>query len=145
VRPAVRREEDMEPADLQDWKLLIHGYEVWLCFQRVLPWTSDDREIRAYIVDIYADGREIDIQVLPQLDELRKLEAVGRSVATATAALRTLVTGRITELDVMPARAYLELLPEEPPVPHEEPEPEPVFDYEALFGENPDTELEPED
>ena len=64
-RNAPRREEEQEAANLQDWKLSLHGYEFWLCFQRVLPWTSDERELRAYIVDIYADGREIDSLLLP--------------------------------------------------------------------------------
>jgi hypothetical protein len=146
ARPAPRRvEEEAEPLDLTDWKLTVHGYEVWLCFQRVLPWTGDERELRAYIVDIYADGREIDPLLLPALEELKRIECVGRTMAATTAALKSLLQARITELAVMDARAYLEIAPPAPEIPSHEPEPDPVFDYEALFGDNPDTELEPED
>lgn len=116
-----------------------------MCFQRVLPWTSDERELRAYIVDIYAEGREIDPLLLPALEDLKRIECVGRTMAAATAGLRGLLEARITELAVISASAYLEIAPPAPEIPSHEPEPDPVWDYEELFGENPDTELEPED
>lgn len=116
-RPAPRRvEEELEPQDLTDWRLSVHGYEVWLCFQRVLPWTSDERELRAYIVDIYAEGREIDPLLLPALEDLKRIECVGRTMAAATAGLRGLLEARITELAVISASAYLEIAPPAPEI-----------------------------